>query len=301
MGKRWLLIGALLGLPALGHATDHNDPVRILNSKERVAKRVPYANGLESFRARPVPADIADVFAWHTGSTMSDTLVIVMTWAPEQLASHGEDYAYDPDVYYRIHVKSAAVKTEIRVQFAEAEGRWGVRYLGVPGFADQPIIAPTEATVTRALKGDRFLVPDHQGTLKLWAGLADEPFTIDLEGLFRFQNSAGIPDPGTWATVNEGPLATPVASPGTGGELFNLDYFRGDLGRSSFHGTNVAAVVIEIPLFAVVDRDLFGGVGDSIQVWAQSYRLGGLPAGSMRWQQKDGGTAPDRDWTGGAR
>lgn len=289
--KKLLAGGALvLALGATAGATDHNDPVRVLNSKERVAKKVPFANGLESYRARPVPADIADVFAWHTGDKMTDHLVIVVTWAPEQLPSYGQDYSYDEDVYYKIHIKSGDVESEIHVQYAWADGQWGVRYSNVPGFEDHPIVAPTELTVERKLKGDRFFLADHEATMRLWSGLRDEPFTIDLEGLFRFQNAAGIPDPGTWATVLDGPLATPFAAPGTGGDLFNLAAFRGDLGRSSFHGTNVAAVVMEIPLFAVAEKGAFGGVGDTIQVWAQSFRLGGLPPGSMKWRAEHGGT-----------
>lgn len=255
-------LGLALATPAA--ATDHNDPVRILDSKEKREVTLPHTDGLYGLRARPVPADIADVWTWHRDGN----LVIVVTWAPEQYPEYGDLYTYDPDVLYQIHVRSGKRSHDIRIRYGLAEDgwSWGVQYAGLPGVTGA-LVAPTEQNVeTKLVERKRGRVVN-EGTMRLWSGLADDPFSIDLEGLFRFQVSGGIPDPGTWESIYE------VQSP-EGPDAINLRHFNND--RSSFHGTNVGTVVIEIPLFAVAD-------GDKVQVWADSWRLGGLPEGSQKW------------------
>lgn len=262
--RSFAFIVAFAALAPPAAATDHNDPLRILDSKEERRVTLPHTDGLYSMRARPVPADIADVFAWHT----DESLVIVMTWAPEQYPEYGELYAYDPDVLYKIHVRSGDIERDIHVRYGlGSDGyTWGVQYTGLPGI-EGAVVSPTERTLAFELVQRRRGRVVARGTMKLWTGLADDPFSIDLEGLFRFQASGGIPDPGAWRSVY-------AVQAREGADTFNLRHFDND--RSSFFGTNVAAVAIELPLFAVAD-------GHEIQVWADSWRIGGLPAGSQRW------------------
>ena len=157
-----LLAAALLIPGASNRAADHLDP----------GARVDPA-------VDPVPdkaADIADIFAWHSG----DTVKVIVTFAgPNATALPA---TYDRDVLYRIFVSTAppadTPEIVIRVRFGPGQGpnEWGVRFEGVPGVTGA-IEGPVETT----------LVKDG---VKARAGLFDEPFFFDLQG-FRETRSMG--------------------------------------------------------------------------------------------------------------
>lgn len=121
-------------------------------------------------------ADIADVYAWHTDTSV----VIAMTFAgPNATTQPG---TYDRDVLYRINVSNTAPGTDpniqIRVRFGKDTGanQWGVRVTGIPGVKNG-IEGPVETN----------LVKDG---VTVRAGLVDDPFFFDLQG-FKETRSTG--------------------------------------------------------------------------------------------------------------
>lgn len=169
------VFAAVLFVPgASNRAADHLDP--------------PGRTDLAVDATPDLPADIADIFAWHSG----DTVKVIVTFggpsSPTQPAS------YDRDVLYKILISTAApadtAEAVITVRFGPGQGpnEWGVRFEGVPGVSGV-IEGPVETT----------LVKDG---VKARAGLFDEPFFFDLQGFretrslgaIRFQNTRNFFD-----------------------------------------------------------------------------------------------------------
>jgi len=157
------LLAAVLLLPgAPNRAADHLDPP---NRTDLAFDPIP-----------DIPADIADVFAWHTADKVNVILTFGGPSSPTQPAS------FDRDVLYKILVSTAAPtdtpEIVIRARFGPGTGanEWGVRIEGVPG-------------VNGAIEGpvDTDLVKDG---VTARAGLFDEPFFFDLQG-FRETRSLG--------------------------------------------------------------------------------------------------------------
>ena len=115
-----------------------------------------------------VPADIADIFAWHTGNTVK---VIVTFGGPSSVT---QPASFDRNVLYKILISTDAPtdtpEVVIRARFGPGQkpNEWGVRIEGVPG-------------VNGAIEGpvDTDLVKDG---VTARAGLFDEPFFFDLQG-----------------------------------------------------------------------------------------------------------------------
>lgn len=157
------LAAAVVIVPgATNRAADHLDP--------------PGRTDLAVDPTPDLPADIADIFAWHTADKVNVIVTFGGPSSPTQPAS------FDRDVLYKILVSTAAPtdtpEVVIRVRFGPGQGpnEWGVRIEGVPG-------------VTGAIEGpvDTNLVKDG---VTARAGLFDEPFFFDLQG-FRETRSLG--------------------------------------------------------------------------------------------------------------
>ncbi len=124
------------------------------------------------------PADIADVYAWHTATK----IIIAVTFAGPQ--STTLPATYDRDVLYTINITNDPTRTvvafPIRVRFgadiSSGTPQYGVQITGLPG-------------VTGAITGpvETDLVKD--GVIAR-AGLFDDPFFFDLQG-FRTTVSSG--------------------------------------------------------------------------------------------------------------
>ncbi|AUW58757.1 hypothetical protein C1T17_12285 [Sphingobium sp. SCG-1] len=124
------------------------------------------------------PADIADVYAWHT-----DTKVIIaMTFAGPQATT--APATYDRDVLYTINIANGPNKTVSTIPVTVRFGRdntangtqFGVQIAGLPG-------------VTGALTGPVETNLSKDGVTAR-AGLFDDPFFFDLQG-FRTTTSTG--------------------------------------------------------------------------------------------------------------
>lgn len=115
-----------------------------------------------------LPADIADVYAWHTGEMLN----LSVTFAGPNVNT--APAFYDRDVLYKVLVSTAAPddtpEVVIRVRFGPGTrpNEFGVRFEGVPGVTGT-IEGPVETTLVK------------DGVMAR-AGLFDDPFTFDLQG-----------------------------------------------------------------------------------------------------------------------
>lgn len=170
----WPLIGlgalalvaplAFLADTAPAPAADHLDPPT-------------RTDGLMGAVHPDVPADIADVYAWYTDTSV----VIAMTFAGPQPGPNPA--VYDRDVLYTFNVANAFPRTtptfQIRVRFGQdiskGANQYGVQFSGLPG--GNSIEGPVETVLSR-------------NGIKAFAGLVDDPFTFDLQG-FRTSRTSG--------------------------------------------------------------------------------------------------------------
>ena len=191
---RWMVLVCLAATPSL--AADHAE-----------------APGAAADSA----ADLADFYAWADG----DSFTAIVTFAP--LTAAGGEATYDGDVLYTVHVDRDGdhmPDANIDLRFGQdGDGAWGVQAVGVPGQSE-----PIEGAVETAID---------QGGVRLWAGLADDPFFFDL---------AGFND-----TLNTGTVSF-------------------DSTRDGLAGTNVTAIVVEVPLADLADGST------TLSTWATSAR-----------------------------
>lgn len=125
------------------------------------------------------PADIADVYAWHTATSV----VVAMTFAGPQATT--APATYDRDVLYTINISNGADKTvptiPITIRFgqdaSQGANQNGVQVSGLPGVTGGTISGPVETNLTR-------------DGVTVRAGLFDDPFFFDLQG-FRTTASTG--------------------------------------------------------------------------------------------------------------
>lgn len=121
------------------------------------------------------PADIADIYAWHTDTSV----ILALTFAGPQATT--QPATYDRDVDYAINISNQAPRTTtdipISVRFGQdGANQYGVRVSGLPGVTGV-ISGPVETN----------LVKDG---VTVRAGLFDDPFFFDLQG-FKDTRSTG--------------------------------------------------------------------------------------------------------------
>ncbi len=167
-------------------------------------------------------ADLADVYAWHTATSV----VLVITFAGPQATTLAANY--DRDVLYTLNISNAPPRTTpdipILVRFGPGTtpGQFGIKVSGLPGVTGD-LIGPVETD----------LVKDG---VKVRAGLFDDPFFFDVQGL-RETRATGT-----------------------------LSFMRT---RDGFGAQNITGVVIEIP------RDRIANGNNLIDIWATTGRFGG--------------------------
>lgn len=158
-------------------------------------------------------ADIADFYAWHT----TDKVVFVLTYTP--LTAPGSAATYDADVLYGMHIDNDAdgvADQDIWIQYGQnGAGGWGVRVT----WGDNQ----EEFSVGGEGEGD---------SVRIWTGVADDPFFFDLDGYTQTLATGTIGFDGT---------------------------------RDSLAGVNVSAIVIEADLATVSG-------GSPFQTWATTAR-----------------------------
>jgi hypothetical protein len=113
-------------------------------------------------------ADIGDLYAWHDDGR----LIVAMTYAGYTSTLVGA--RYDARVAYTFYIDTdddARAEHEIEVRFGHnALEEWGFRVTGIPG-EGKPISGAVEGILEGATGA------------RAWAGLRDDPFFFDFEGL----------------------------------------------------------------------------------------------------------------------
>jgi len=157
--------------------------------------------------------DIADFFAWRTSS---GSLVAVLTYAP--LASAGSDGDYNNTALYSV-LADIETPSMTRDQVADRSAHFK---FGQNSAGDWGVQATLDAGAgTVVIEGPvETVLSDASSGIDVWAGPADDPFFFDLQG---FQD-----------TLASGTIAF-------------------DSSRDLFAGSNVTALVVEVP-------DFFSGV-----------------------------------------
>ncbi len=125
------------------------------------------------------PADIADLYSWHTDTSV----IIALTFAGPQATTAAA--TYDRDVLYTVNVSNALPRTTpnfpIEIRFGKDGTKpgdnFGVQVKGLPGVTGGTISGPVETN----LASDGVTVR---------AGLFDDPFFFDLQG-FRTTTMTG--------------------------------------------------------------------------------------------------------------
>jgi hypothetical protein len=149
-------VAALLLIPGqLALSADHIDPP---------ARTDP------AFDTTPdIPADIADIYAFHDATKF----YLILTFGGP--AATNLPAFYDRDVLYNIDISTAAPGTSpevaIKVKFGpgSAPGEWGVSVAHVPG-VNGDIVGPVENVLSK-------------DGVRVYAGLRDDPFFFDSQGL----------------------------------------------------------------------------------------------------------------------
>lgn len=166
--RTWLgLAGAAALVPAVlvstdyaTRAADHLDP--------------PTRTDKDRDPTPDIPADIADVFAWYTPTS----IVIALTFAGPQPSTMPP--FYDRDVLYTINISNAGTRTDpefqIRFRFGLDGQSPGVQFTGIPGTTG-PVTGPVQTVL-------------QQGEVKAIAGIFSDPFFFDLLG-FRETTATG--------------------------------------------------------------------------------------------------------------
>ncbi len=123
-----------------------------------------------------IPADIADVYSWHT----ADSVVIALTFAGPQPTTRAANY--DRNVLYTVNISNAGARADaeipIQIRFGPGGGanEFGVQVTGLPGVTGA-LVGPVETDLV-------------SNGVTVRAGLFDDPFFFDLVG-FRQTVSTG--------------------------------------------------------------------------------------------------------------
>lgn len=167
-------------------------------------------------------ADIGDLYAWHDGGDIT----AILTFAGPVAA--GVTAAYSRDTLYAIHIDGDDSDVEpdqtIYVRFGQdSAGTWGVQAQNVPGTSDD-LSGAVGSTLS-------------EGSSRVYAGMHDDPFFFDSQGL------------------------TDTLATGTLSFVGTRDFFADQ---------NINAIVVEFPESAL-------GLTGPYNIWATSANIGGTP------------------------
>jgi hypothetical protein len=233
-----LLVLTLAGAAGLAATSGHH--VEAADHLDPPARTNPDMGGTDR------NADIADVYAWHTGTGAAGRVTLVMSFSGPNAPSADQEMPCDRDVLYTIHLdtddtdgfENATTHDTITVRFgADDLGNCFARVAGVPGMPAEgmpgsQMVVPVEVPTTR-------------GDIDVYAGLRDDAFFFDLQG-FRE----------TVAALDDDPQPVPPD-----GIFMTAD-------RDFFEGMNTPAIVIEFPLLAISPGN------EPFRIWATTGRIG---------------------------
>ena len=229
--RRTLALVAAAGLATAGglalrssrsHAADHLDPPARTDPASVMTGTTADRN-----------ADIADVYAWHQGTSPNQTLVLALSYAGPNAPAAGQAVPCDRDVLYSIHIDNSGdtlPDQTITARFAtdSTNRNCFVRFEGLPGVTGARI-QPVELTRT-------------YGMARAFVGLRDDAFFFDLQGFRETLAMAGT-------------------APAGMGVRMTSD-------RDFFAGRNTPVIVVEVPVSAVVATGR-----TALKVWATTSRI----------------------------
>ncbi len=220
-------------------------------------------------------SDINDVFAFPAGLSSADNIVLAMTISSPILPGAGSTSArFDPAILYQFKIDNNGDRVEdqvIQLTFGKdttVNGQTGQAVFVRGPAAPVGMMAPDGSPATPPLTGSATVplrnVPVMIGTtnnaagftggtgntVRVFAGLRDDPFFIDLEQFFRI-----IPDrkpvTGDLSKLPETPTASGFRNPG-------VEFL-------SVAKANALAIVIELPKSAL-------GGGPRLGIWGTTSR-----------------------------
>lgn len=124
------------------------------------------------------PGDIADMYAWHTDTSV----IIAMTFAGPQATTRPA--FFDRNILYTINISNAGARTDaeipIQVRFGPGAGanEFGIQVSGAPGVTGD-IVGPVESDLQR-------------DGVTVRGGLFDDPFFFDLVGFRQTVNTGTL-------------------------------------------------------------------------------------------------------------
>jgi hypothetical protein len=241
--KMWALLVLVLGgagafaatQGAPAEAADHLDPpARVCSSATCMAT---------DDRA----SDIADVFAWTRGTGATESLVLAMSFDGPNPPAMIHGVPCDRDVLYQLHIDNdsdANFDDEYRldVRFGHDDGGTNCYIQGelvaVGTGTVTTVSGPVETNLVRPLGAS--------ATISLFAGVRDDAFFFDLQGFRDVLHNGRLIDPA-------GTMAHPL-------------YLHND--RDFFAGLNTPAIVVELPVGAVINTTTPG----PLRVWGSTAR-----------------------------
>ena len=230
LGLFVVLVAVLVGVPIL-HGADHRDS--------------PLAD-------EDPPSDINDVYVF-VSPTDATKVIFAMTVNGFAVPAVRSSYSFGPEVLYQFKIDNTGdMKEDLVIQATfdgfeslrdgrcPASAGGGGQFVQVIGPTKPASIGPESTLVKKGPEAHgctNLILTGTQG-IRAWAGLADDPFVVDIGQFNRILGGAQE----TFREVN-----SPVLGPLRGRPI------RGDgtSGVDSFGGFNASALVIEVPLALV--------------------------------------------------
>ena len=208
-------LGAMLLVPGqLALSADHLDP--------------PLRTDIAVDSTPDTAADIADIYAFHD----ANNLYLISTFGGPSATTLPA--FYDRDVLHTLNISTSlpASSSDVTIRFrfgpGANPGETGISVENVPG-VNGAIVGPVEQILSK-------------DGVRVYAGLRDDPFFFDSQGLRESRNA-------------------PLTTPPPGAIRFNNQ-------RSFFHAKNITVVAIEIPRSRL-------GTATSLDIWNTTARFGG--------------------------
>ncbi len=185
-------------------------------------------------------ADINDLFAFRSPENPDD-LVVALTINPLTAPPQNASARFGSDVAYNIHVDNTGdnvADATVVVTFSADGSTWTINGLGDP--LSGPVTSGSTAATAPAPK------VTESGPFKVFAGQRDDPFFFDLVGFKEFTSGPYTPANGLRPS--------------------------GETPSDTLAGTNVSAIVIQLPITALTGASTSDtGV---IKAWASTSRNG---------------------------
>lgn len=200
--------------------------------------------------------DINDVYAFPGSS--SDRIVLVVTTSSPLTPAQSATAVFDPDILYQIKIDNTGDAVEDLVFQFTFDGDGPDQTIDVRGpvMPNATGIRNTLVDATPAVSGPINTILGSPTGTRVFAGLADDPFFLDLEQFFRIVPDRA-PVTGPLSKIGPKPEATAFRGPGEA-----VDYLA---------GFNALGIVVELPVSALLAPGT-SGTDPRLGIWATTSR-----------------------------